>query len=67
VKHAIERTHLPLSDIAEQCGFSSLSALSHSFRFATGMSPQTYRRRIHSGGTAWSPALADSKKWFDAF
>jgi LacI family transcriptional regulator len=48
VKHAIERTHLPLADIAEQCGFSCLSSLSHSFRLATGMSPQAYRRKTRS-------------------
>jgi LacI family transcriptional regulator len=50
VKHAIERTHLPLADIAEQCGFSCLSSLSHSFRLATGMSPAAYRQRARSGG-----------------
>jgi len=52
VKHAIERTSLPLADIAAQCGFSCLSSLSHSFRLATGMSPQAYRRTIRSGGAA---------------
>jgi LacI family transcriptional regulator len=50
VKHAIERTHLPLADIAEQCGFSCLSSLSHSFRLATGMSPDAYRRMARAGG-----------------
>jgi LacI family transcriptional regulator len=50
VKHAIERTHLPLVDIAAQCGFSSISSLSHSFRLATGMSPQAYRQKARSGG-----------------
>ena len=49
VKHAIERTHLPLVDIAAQCGFSSISSLSHSFRLATGMSPQAYRKKARSG------------------
>ena len=49
VKHAIERTHLPLADIAAQCGFSSISSLSHSFRLATGMSPQAYRQKARSG------------------
>jgi LacI family transcriptional regulator len=48
VKHAIERTHLPLADIAEQCGFSSLSSLSHSFRLATGMPPQEYRQKTNA-------------------
>jgi len=50
VKHAIERTHLPLVDIAAQCGFSSISSLSHSFRLATGMSPLSYRQKARSGG-----------------
>jgi LacI family transcriptional regulator len=50
VKHAIERTHLPLADIAAQCGFSSVSSLSHSFRSATGMSPQAYRQKARSSG-----------------
>ena len=50
VKHAIERTHLPLADVAEQCGFSCLSSLSHSFRLATGMSPQAYRKQVRSAG-----------------
>jgi LacI family transcriptional regulator len=49
-KHALERTHLPLADIAAQCGFSCLSSLSHSFRLATGMSPKAYRQRARSGG-----------------
>jgi len=52
VKHTIERTHLPLTDIAEQCGFSCLSSLSHSFRLATGISPQAYRRKVRSRGVA---------------
>jgi len=51
VKHAIERTHLPLADIAAQCGFSSLSSLSHSFRLATGMSPDAYRRKTSAEKT----------------
>jgi LacI family transcriptional regulator len=46
VKHAMEHTHLPLADIAAQCGFSCLSSLSHSFRLATGMSPRAYRDRV---------------------
>jgi LacI family transcriptional regulator len=52
VMHAIERTSLPLADIAAQCGFSCLSSLSHSFRQATGMSPQAYRKTTRSGGAA---------------
>jgi LacI family transcriptional regulator len=44
VKRAIERGGRPLADIAAQCGYSCLSALSHSFRLATGMSPQQYRQ-----------------------
>ena len=50
VKQALERTHLPLADIAAQCGFSSISSLSHSFRLATGMSPRAYRQKARSGG-----------------
>jgi LacI family transcriptional regulator len=50
VKHAIERTSLPLADIAAHCGFSCLSSLSHSFRMATGMSPQAFRKTIRSDG-----------------
>jgi LacI family transcriptional regulator len=50
VKHALERTHLPLADIAAQCGFSSLSSLSHGFRLATGMSPDMFRRQIRASG-----------------
>jgi LacI family transcriptional regulator len=49
VMRAIERTQLPFADIAEQCGFSCLSALSHSFRLATGMSPRAFRRKCRSG------------------
>jgi LacI family transcriptional regulator len=52
VMHAIERTDLPLADIAAQCGFSCLSSLSHSFRLATGMSPQAYRKTTRSGSAA---------------
>jgi LacI family transcriptional regulator len=48
VKNAIERTHLPLADIAAQCGFSSVSSLSHSFRLAVGVSPDAYRRKIRA-------------------
>jgi LacI family transcriptional regulator len=50
VKQTLERTHLPLAAIAAQCGFSSISSLSHSFRLATGMSPQAYRQKARSGG-----------------
>lgn len=50
VKRAIERTHLPLADIAAQCGYSCLSSLSHSFRLATGMPPQEYRQKSRAGG-----------------
>lgn len=52
VKHAIERTHLPLADIAAQCGFSCLSSLSHSFRLATGISPKAYRQKVRAADTA---------------
>jgi LacI family transcriptional regulator len=51
VKQAIERTHLPLADVAAQCGFSSISSLSHSFRLATGMSPDAYRQKIRADKT----------------
>lgn len=50
VKQALERTHLPLAGIAAQCGFSSISSLSHSFRLATGMAPRAYRQRARSDG-----------------
>jgi LacI family transcriptional regulator len=49
-RHAMERTHLPLADIAAQCGFSCISSLSHSFRLASGMSPQAYREKARAGG-----------------
>jgi LacI family transcriptional regulator len=52
VKHAIERTHLPFADIAAQCGFASISSLSHSFRLAMGMSPQTYRLQTRGAGAS---------------
>jgi len=51
-KRAIERSHLPLSDVAARCGFSCISSLSHSFRLATGMSPQAYRIKARAGGMA---------------
>jgi LacI family transcriptional regulator len=50
VKRSIERTHLPLADIAERCGFSCLSSMSHSFRLAAGMSPQAYRKKARAEG-----------------
>jgi LacI family transcriptional regulator len=45
VKRAILRDDLPLADVAPRCGYSCLSALSHAFRLATGMSPQQYRHK----------------------
>ncbi len=49
-KRAIERTHLPLADIAVMCGYSCSSTLSHSFRAATGLSPQAYRKKVRAKG-----------------
>ena len=45
VKQAIEQGDRQLADVAAQCGYSCLSALSHSFKLATGMSPQQYRQQ----------------------
>ncbi len=52
VKRSIERTSLSLSEIAERCGFSSMSAMSHGFRVATGMSPQAYRKKAQSDSSS---------------
>ena len=39
---------LSLTEIAERCGFNSLSFFSRTFRQLTGMSPSTYRRQTHA-------------------
>ena len=56
VKRGIEQNDQHLADLAAQCGYSCVSALSHSFRLATGMSPQEYRRQ--SGNVGVVPSVS---------
>lgn len=44
VKHLLLSTRLPLSEIADQTGFSSQSSLSHAFRRSFGHPPSALRR-----------------------
>lgn len=43
----LSRTRMPLADIAQACGFSSVKHLSDAFRRAAGMAPMRWRR-LHS-------------------
>lgn len=45
-KELMEFSYLSLSDIAEQCGFSSLPYFSKVFKGLTGTSPAAYRRSL---------------------
>ena len=40
----LRRTHLPVSEIARQCGFNSSNYFGDAFRAAYGMSPRQYRQ-----------------------
>jgi LacI family transcriptional regulator len=51
-RQLLSTTELPLSRIAERCGFTSAALFSVTFRRETGIPPGTYRRRlrgVHSG------------------
>lgn len=47
-----------VSEVAEQCGFSSIYSFSRAFRLAYGVSPLAYR---HSGRAAPGPRMASRK------
>ncbi len=53
----IERTELPLAEIADRYGFSSQFHFSKAFKQAYGMSPNAYRKAFRSGQTARPPGL----------
>lgn len=42
-RYLLRTTELPMPDIAERCGFSYASQLSHIFKRETGMTPRHYR------------------------
>lgn len=46
-KQLIEQTELPLSDIAQKCGFASLHYFSRIFKSFEGISPNEYRKSRH--------------------
>ena len=43
-KNLLVNTRMPLSEIAESCGYGFASSLSHSFKKQTGQTPMDYRR-----------------------
>ncbi|APE29914.1 AraC family transcriptional regulator [Halomonas aestuarii] len=57
-RHWIQQSRLPLSEIAELTGFTSLSALSRAHRQAFGQ-PPSQLRRDRRGRLSQRPALAD--------
>ena len=46
----VSETDIPVADIAESCGFTSVSHLALRFREAFGATPLSLRRRWRSGG-----------------
>lgn len=49
VRHAyrlLQSTHLPVTEIAETCGFQSISFFSRKFKSILGCSPSQYRKKI---------------------
>ncbi|MFG1496706.1 AraC family transcriptional regulator [Saccharospirillum sp. HFRX-1] len=46
-QHLLKHSSVSLTDIAQQCGFSSSSHFTHRFRQATGVTPSAYRVRTH--------------------
>jgi AraC-like DNA-binding protein len=48
VKQCLALTRLPLSQIAQQCGFSSQSAMTNSFKKAVGVTPAKFQSLIQS-------------------
>ena len=46
--HLLRSTNLPVSQIAERCGFNSISFFSRKFRNITGFSPSQYRRHYNT-------------------
>jgi LacI family transcriptional regulator len=46
-KHLLESTSLPVSEVAERAGFSTVYYLSRTFRAQTGRTPTEYRRQFH--------------------
>jgi len=44
-KQLLKQSSLPVQQVAEQCGYSSLSAFSDRFRQEAGMSPQNFRQQ----------------------
>jgi len=46
--HLLRSSNLPVSHIAERCGFNSISFFSRKFRNITGFSPSQYRRHYNT-------------------
>ncbi|MEO1365170.1 MAG: helix-turn-helix domain-containing protein [Pseudomonadota bacterium] len=45
----LERTRLPVGEVAWRTGYQDVSAFSRMFRATTGLTPGNYRRRFHVG------------------
>jgi AraC family transcriptional activator FtrA len=54
-RELIESTHLPLPEVAAQCGYGSLETFRSAFRRIVGVAPGAYRARFSGSGTAVSP------------
>lgn len=46
----LRESDLPVTEIAENCGFSSISNFNRCFRHVTGISPRTYRKDFSTDG-----------------
>lgn len=54
VKSLLAETSLPVSEIAEACGFGSPEYMTYAFRGETGFTPLRFRRRSHAQEAAGS-------------
>lgn len=49
----IRETKLPLSQVAENCGFNNLRTFQRAFRRVSGMTPRQFRREVKLGFAAY--------------
>ncbi len=55
-KNRLQKETAPISQISDECGFSSISYFSRAFKSAGGLSPQQYRK-LHFGSDAGKEPL----------
>jgi transcriptional regulator GlxA family with amidase domain len=61
-RRLLERTDLPIEEIATRAGFGSAPSLRQHFRRATQTSPSAYRQGFRIGGDQWRPGPARSRR-----